>query len=309
MRSITLTIAATAIAAAMVAAPVMAQTNYNRWSDPDADTKPITAPTKKTNDSAELNALRTKIGALVDDAEKAKAADPNFLKDLRAAIATNTPYWNTKVIDEQFADGDYSSNPKWTELFGLFAFDKRTGLSMMPSGMTGGGGNNPVNVLGAILGGGGGGAAGNGNPSDNAGLSLDRTLPNAFAVDVILYAGDVANAQDANMRIGFTQGTNRRSGYWVTVIPGPSASVALHVITRSGVQQLASARLGSAVRDGDQVRVQAQRRPDGRFRVSVNKQALIDVNESTFKQPYDSLVVATGDMAASLRRVYLYAHN
>jgi mono/diheme cytochrome c family protein len=33
-----------------------------------------------------------KIGALVDKAEKAKAADPKFLKDLRAAIGSNTPY-------------------------------------------------------------------------------------------------------------------------------------------------------------------------------------------------------------------------
>lgn len=308
MRRVTLSIAATAIAAAMATAPVMAQTNYNRWSDPDADTKPVAAAKKTKSDSAELDALRAKIGALVDDAEKAKAADPNFLKDLRAAIAVNTPYWNTKVVDEQFADGDYTNNPRWTALFGQFAYDKRSGFTLTPSGMIGGG-NNPVNVLSAILGGGGGGAAGNGNPADNAGLSLDRTLPNAFAVDVILTAGRVANVQDANMQIGFTQGTTRRSGYWITVIPGPSASVALHVITRGGVRQLASARLPNAVGDGDQIRVQAQRRPDGRFRVSVNKQALIDVNEGTFKQPYDSLVVATGDMAASLRRVYLYTHE
>ena len=96
-----------------------------------------------------------------------------------------------------------------------------------------GGGGNASSVLSAILGGGGGGgAAGNGNPSDNAGLTLDRSLPNAFALDVILYAGNVGNAQGANMRIGLTQGTSRRSGYWITVIPGATPSVSLHVISR-----------------------------------------------------------------------------
>lgn len=179
---------------------------------------------------------------------------------------------------------------------------------MTPSGMDGGSGN-ASSVLSAILDGGGGGAAGNGNPSDNAGLTLDRSLPNAFALDVILYAGVVANAKDANMRIGLTKGTNRRAGCWITVVPGVAPSVSLHVISRSGVRRLAVARLDGAVRDGDQVRVQAQRRPDGRIRVSVNKKALIDVNDGTFKGAYDSRLVATGDMSASLRRVYYYVHD
>ena len=59
----------------------------------------------------------------------------------------------------------------------------------------------------------------------------------------------------------------------------------------------------------DQVRVQAQRRPDGRIRVSVNKKPLIDVNDGTYKGAYNSLVVAAGDMSASLRRVYYYIHD
>jgi len=291
----------------MAASPAMSQSNYNRWSDPDADTKPVAAK-KSTNSKAELKALKDEIGALVDKAEKAKAADPKFLKDLRAALGTNKPYWNNRLIEEQFVDGEYSNNPRWTALFGRFGYDKKTGLSMTPSSMAGGGGN-ASSVLSAILGGGGGGAAGNGNPSDNAGLTLDRSLPNAFALDVILYAGTVANAQDANIRIGLTQGTNRRAGYWITVIPGAAPSVSLHVISRSGVKRLAVASLDSAVRDGDQVRVQAQRRPDGRIRVSVNKKPLIDVNDGTYKGAYNSLVVAAGDMSASLRRVYYYIHD
>jgi len=36
------------IAVAMASSPVMSQSNYNRWSDPDADTKPVAAK-KSTN--------------------------------------------------------------------------------------------------------------------------------------------------------------------------------------------------------------------------------------------------------------------
>ncbi len=53
MRHLTLSIAATAIAVAMAASPAMSQSNYNRWSDPDADTKPVAAK-KSTNSKAEL---------------------------------------------------------------------------------------------------------------------------------------------------------------------------------------------------------------------------------------------------------------
>jgi hypothetical protein len=78
MRRLTLSVAATAIAAVMAASPALSQSNYNRWSDPDASAKPAAAPKKSSNAKAELKALKAEIGALVDKAEKAKAADPNF---------------------------------------------------------------------------------------------------------------------------------------------------------------------------------------------------------------------------------------
>lgn len=119
MRRLTLSITAMAIAAAMATSPAMSQSNYIRWSDPDADTKPVAAK-KSTNAKAELKALKDEIGALVDKAEKAKAADPQFLKDLRAALGANKPYWNNRLVGDQFLDGEYSKNPLWTALFGRF---------------------------------------------------------------------------------------------------------------------------------------------------------------------------------------------
>ena len=106
---------------------------------------------------AELKALKDEIGAPVDKAEKAKAADPKFLKDLRVVLGANKPYWNNRLVEDTFQGGEYlKKNPRWTALFRRFACDKKTDVSRTPSDTTDGGG----------------GAAGNGNPSDSAGLTL-----------------------------------------------------------------------------------------------------------------------------------------
>jgi hypothetical protein len=130
----------------MAASPAMSQSYYNRWSDPDADTKPVAAK-KFTNLKAELKALKDEIGAMVDKTEKAKAADPKFMKDLRAAIGSNTPYWNNRLVEDQFVDSEYSNNPRWTALFGRFGYDQKTGLSMTPSSMAGGGGGGAAGLV------------------------------------------------------------------------------------------------------------------------------------------------------------------
>ena len=110
MRHLTLSIAAMVISFAMAASLAMSQSNYNRWSDPDADTKPVAAK-KSTDSKAELKALKDEIGALVNKAEEAKAADPKFLNNLRTALGSNTPYWNNRLVEDQFVDGEYSNNP------------------------------------------------------------------------------------------------------------------------------------------------------------------------------------------------------
>ena len=56
---------------------------------------------------AELKALKDEIGAPVDKAEKAKAADPKFLKDLRVVLGANKPYWNNRLVEDTFQGGEY----------------------------------------------------------------------------------------------------------------------------------------------------------------------------------------------------------
>ena len=54
---------------------------YQQWNDPD---QPVTAA--KTAADTRLQDFVDRINALIDEAEKARAADPQFLRDLRARL-------------------------------------------------------------------------------------------------------------------------------------------------------------------------------------------------------------------------------
>jgi hypothetical protein len=54
---------------------------YQQWNDPD---QPVTAA--KAAADTRLQDFVDRLNALIDEAEKARAADPQFLRDLRARL-------------------------------------------------------------------------------------------------------------------------------------------------------------------------------------------------------------------------------
>ena len=65
--------------ASLLASPALAQSRYTSWSDPDAK-KTVSAPT-----NVNMDKLIDELNALVDEATKARAANPVFLQDLKRA--------------------------------------------------------------------------------------------------------------------------------------------------------------------------------------------------------------------------------
>lgn len=74
-------------------------------------------------------ALARELEALIDEAERARAADPRFLQDLRDAIAAHASFTpRAALIRDDFSDGDFTHDPRWTVASGNFTVDPRLGL-------------------------------------------------------------------------------------------------------------------------------------------------------------------------------------
>ena len=74
------------------------------------------------------NDLVRELRALVDEAERARAADPRFLRDLRGLAAKYDRPTLGRVLYDDFADGEFAANPAWQVTAGRYWVEKRYGL-------------------------------------------------------------------------------------------------------------------------------------------------------------------------------------
>lgn len=85
---------------------------YGTWDNPAMETREL------------VNELRQ----LVDKADKARAADPKFLRDLRKLAARYDKPLLRTLFNDDFRDGDFTHNPAWQVVSGKFRVDSTTGL-------------------------------------------------------------------------------------------------------------------------------------------------------------------------------------
>src|SRR5215510_5898739 len=139
-----------AAAMALLAGPALAQdstTRYQQWQGYNSEN------------------MQDLIGALedlIDQAERDRAADPEFLKDLRGVLAQYTAPATPKyvaLLSDNFSDGNYTQDPAWKVTSGAFKVDTKgsfVGLrsTIYPPGTQPGQintGNPALDILGAIL--------------------------------------------------------------------------------------------------------------------------------------------------------------
>lgn len=243
--------------------------------------------------------LINEMSTLIDAAERDRAADRRFLRDLRSVLRRFDNPWQIRLLTEDFRDGDYQSNPKWTVESGEFFITRRGGLhseaiaasSRRDSG--GGGSRNSsretaLGILTEIL---------RSSQSDRNGGSQQQEPPprrdrvaaiylttpvtNAFAITAEISAPDAAGA----LELVVYQGADREVGY------------RLVFLAEGGIELLRDGRRGSSVIDfadntaplGDGFThvVEWSRSEDGQTVVRLDATVLIETRDRSFRDPFD----------------------
>ncbi len=251
------------------------------------------------------DSLLGELRSLVDAAEKARAADPRFIADLRRLVERHDRPKFELLVRDTFEDGDFTAAPRWQVTEGEFRIGRYGGLisEVLPkpaasqqnsSGRSGSDAATVVRLFGQILRAQGGDQGQQGSNSaqteerpEPALIYLVQPMSNAFEVLARLESDPDAGG---TVEVGVFQGQQGRSGY--RVVFGAKGEAQLIRVGRD-VKVLARApftlpKLEDGWRNPGYV-LAWQRDHRGRMRVFVDDRPLFDVTDTAFRDPFDGL--------------------
>lgn len=240
------------------------------------------------------------LNTLIDAADRSRAADRRFIRDLRSVLRRFDNPWQVRLITEDFRDGNFQSNPAWTVESGDFYITRRDGLhseavaslALRRSGANGGGGGGSqdsretvLGIFAEIL------RSTQGNRNEEAKppprrnrvavIYLPTRISNAFAVTAEISAPEPAGA----LELVVYQGAGRDIGY------------RLVFLAEGGIELLREGRRGSSVIDfvddtpalgGGLTRlVEWTRTQDGQTVVRLDGTTVIEIRDRSFRDPFD----------------------
>ena len=246
------------------------ETTYQPWSGATQ------AQPSQTSDQ-KLQSLVTDLNALIKKAETAKAADPNFLADLKklaakypvAAAIPSLGGPGTVFLYDNFSDGNYTANPVWKVSAGTWQVDTK-GQNIGLSSIIGQSTSNKVtgnDVLQAIL----GVQQQQAPQSTYASIYTAAPISNTFKMSFKLVSAN----KKGPLNIGPYQGASASSGYRLVYQPGKDTGIILQRIVGNQVTQIGAFNDPVNLEDGKVHEILWSRESTGKMRVYVDGQQLI----------------------------------
>jgi hypothetical protein len=274
-----------AAALTLVAGPVLAQdstTRYQQWQG---------------YNSENMQDLIGDLEELIDQAEQDRAADPQFLKDLRAVLAEYSappaPKFVALMFDD-FRDGNYTQNPTWTVTSGAFKVDRKgnfTGLrsTIIPPGVTpgqaSGSGNPALDILGAIL-----NQPAQTTTAQYAAIYTPVKISNDFRIKFDFASGE----RFGRMDFGLYQGAGGSTAYRLAYLPGQRDSLRLIRLTSKGATVIGSYRQPLNLEDGRRHLLEWTRDRAGTMAVLLDGREVIRVADKSIAKPFDGFLFVNG---------------
>ncbi len=304
------------------ATPAQAQQRYRQWGNPDGA---AAAGKSRTQDFVD------RLKRMIIDAEKSRAADPRFLRDLRDLARGFDRPWRRRLFSDDFLDGDFTANPAWTVTAGRYWVEKGWGLrsaiepgqAAAPSGDTGGkrlrGKDAAIAILGAVLNQATGNRGGEPAPARSAApavaaIQAPARITNAFAIEFELSSWrDNGNGRDrrdrrqtGKLEIGPYQGNAGGAGYRLAYRPGGNFEL-LRVSPRgTGIIDAAAA---AALEDKKPHAIEWTRRADGVMTVTLDGKQILSATDRGIRQGFDGIAITNRGGDYIVKRITVYGVN
>lgn len=281
-----------AVAALPLIAPAQttAQTNndnrYGTWAPP-GDT---------AAESPQLKGLLQSLNKLITDAEKARAADPTFLRDLKELTARYANPWTKNIVSDNFSDGDFDRNPRWSVTSGEYWVENGYGLRarVTDAALSGGGSSQTLSkeklalsILGAVLNGANKNVTTKTQPSAQiskpSAIETRARVSNSFMTELKIssWKGDGTFAVALNQGIG-------DAGYRVVYAAGGNPSLSLVKVTQRGRSVIGTKNI-TALEDNNTHALAWTRTQSGTMTVKLDGKVILQERDTSFKDGFDTL--------------------
>lgn len=255
----------------------------------------------------QVQKLVDELRALTEEADRNRAADPRFLRDLKGLARRYDYPWRVRLIFDDFRDGDYVNNPAWTAAAGKFTVAWGGGLAteVRPRTL-----NTPKPaeeprrkreltgedvaraLFGEIL-------RDRSRPRrqpapppepqkvlDPAEIFLPRPITNAFAISAVITGrlGDDMAGQ-GGLEIGVYRGAMRNAGYRLAYTPGKG--LALLGVNQWGSSVIEASRADVALVDGKDHVIEWTRTDDGHMVVRLDGAEIFARTDRGWRDPFD----------------------
>ncbi|MCP5366770.1 MAG: hypothetical protein H6907_10195 [Hyphomicrobiales bacterium] len=282
---------ASLVLAVALAAPAGAQTKYQPWDNP--------------NSPDNQNQLLEELRSLVDQADRDRAASPQFLRDLRRLIRRYNRPGVAQALFDDFADGDYERNPRWHVDSGRFWVERGYGLRSTVSRHQaarqddrGQRQDQARQIIGALL-----GQPPQGDPSGVAdgtvaAIHVPANIENSFQMRVELSSWET----HGRLELGVYQGRRTDTGYRLVYVAGATPTLRLQRLSwRNGVHTVATASQRLVLEDRRLHVIEWNRGRRGSMRVLVDGTEMILAHDDAYRDAFNgvSLVNRSGDFIVS----------
>ncbi len=302
-------------ATALISETMAQNSRYSSgWRDPSAQSPYQAGPGANEN----MDRVLGELGKLIDEAERARAADPRFISDLRDLARRHAWPWRRRVAFDDFADGNISSGPAWRIISGDFSVSAERGLhtkyvpaASQPASRAQQPPQDDRDIGKALL---------RGllqqmvkrdrrapvqpasTPAGPSEIGLSAPIPNAFALQLTL--GSVS-ASDGRLEFGVAQG-GRTLGCRLAYNPGARPSLELLRVGSRGSAVIDTARPNVRLEDGKPHTVLLTRDTAGELAVSIDGKEIMRITDRGFQDPFDAFVLVNRGGEYMVRSVAIY---